>query len=46
MINRNFLKKENVQLQKSYLEGWEQSNHNFDQVRIELGQIRRRSKKK
>ncbi|QHT71352.1 hypothetical protein GXP67_34195 [Rhodocytophaga rosea] len=46
MINRNFLKKESIQLQKSYFEGWEQSNHNYERVCLELGQLRKRTKKK
>jgi hypothetical protein len=46
MINRNLIKKENTQLNKSYLEGWQQSLQNFDQLSGELEQIRRRTKRK
>jgi hypothetical protein len=46
MINRNFLKKESIQVQKSYMEGWELSNLNFERVYLELSHIRKRTKKK
>ncbi len=46
MIHKHFLKKENSQLQKSYLEGWNQSLQNFYQVNNEMGLLKKRLKKK
>jgi hypothetical protein len=46
MINRNLIRKENTQLSKSYLEGWQQSLQNFEQLSGEIEQIKRRTKKK
>ncbi|MDO1446782.1 hypothetical protein Q0590_10995 [Rhodocytophaga aerolata] len=46
MIHKQFIKKENSQLQKSYLEGWNQSIQNFHQVVNEIDLLKKRLKKK
>lgn len=46
MIHKQFLRKENSQIQKSYLDGWNQSLHNLNQVCTELEVFKKRSKKK
>jgi hypothetical protein len=46
MIHKQFIKKENSQIQKSYLEGWNQSLHNFYQVISEDGMFKKRLKRK
>jgi hypothetical protein len=46
MIHKQFIKKENAQLQKSYLEGWNQSLQNFHQVSNEMGMLKKRIKRK
>jgi hypothetical protein len=46
MIHKQFNKKENSQIQKSYLEGWNQSLQNFNQVTNEMGEHKKRIKRK
>jgi hypothetical protein len=46
MIHKQFLKKDNLQIQKSYLEGWNQSIQNFQQVVHEIDLLKKRLKKK
>jgi hypothetical protein len=46
MIHKQFIKKENSQIQKSYLEGWNQSLQNFYQVSGEMGMLKKRLKQK
>ncbi len=46
MIHKQFLRKENSHIQKSYLDGWNQSLQNFNQVCTELDQFKKRHKRK
>jgi hypothetical protein len=46
MIHKQFIKKENSEIQKSYLEGWNQSLQNFYQVSNTTGLLKKRIKRK